>query len=329
MHDKFAAYLYSSLQLCIFGELKLLGMSGHNHNHNKIIPSKNTKDPFVRLAYTEGWSSIVLNPLLFGLKYWAGIVSGSMAIIADAWHSLSDSLSSVFLLVGAKIASKPPDKDHPYGHGQAELIASVLIAAFLGSMAYEFISSSIGRLSKNTEARFGTLAIVVTIVSILFKETLAQYAFWAGRKANSGAIRADGWHHRTDAISSILILIGIFVGRFFWWIDGLLGIVVAFMILYAAYEILKDAINNLMGVAPNIKLIEQIRAVASNEIGFDPDIHHIHLHSYGNHQELTFHIRLPNDMNVETSHSNTKAIEESIKVKLGIVATIHVEPKQH
>ncbi len=304
-------------------------MSDNLHKDSQNSPDKNTKDPFVRLAYTEGWSSIIVNTLLFGLKYWAGIVSGSVAIIADAWHSLSDSLSSVFLLVGAKIASKPPDKEHPYGHGRAELIASVLIAAFLGFMAYEFISSSIGRLSKNTEARFGILAIVVTIVSILFKEALAQYAFWAGRKANSSAIRADGWHHRTDAISSVLILIGIFVGRFFWWVDGLLGIVVAFMILYAAYEILKDAINNLMGVAPNEKLIEQIRGVATNEIGFDPNIHHIHLHSYGNHQELTFHIRLPNKMDVETSHSITKSIERSIKDKLGMVATIHVEPKQH
>ena len=102
----------------------------------------------------------------------------------------------------------------------------------------------------------------------------------------------------------------------------------ALMILYAAYEILKDSINNLMGVAPNKKLIKHIRGVATNEIGFDPNIHHIHLHSYGNHQELTFHIRLPNKMDVETSHSITKAIEKSIKEELGMVATIHVEPQK-
>jgi cation diffusion facilitator family transporter len=301
-------------------------MSGHHHHSLSNIRS-DTKDPFVKLAYTEGLLSIVINTLLFALKYWAGIVSGSVAIIADAWHSLSDSLSSVFLLVGAKIASKPPDKEHPYGHGRAELIASILIAAFLGFVAYEFISDSIGRLSENTEAKFGTVAIVVTVVSILFKEALAQYAFWAGRKANSSAIRGDGWHHRTDAISSVLILIGIFIGRFFWWIDGILGIVVALMILYAAYEILKDAINNLMGVAPNKKLTDQVVGVATAAIGFDPNIHHIHLHTYGNHQELTFHIRLPNKMDVETSHTITKSIEKSIKVELGMVATIHVEPE--
>jgi cation diffusion facilitator family transporter len=303
-------------------------MSAHQHNHSIILHGKNSKDPFVKLAYTEGWISIGVNTLLFALKYWAGIVSGSVAIIADAWHTLSDSLSSVFLLVGAKISSKPPDKEHPYGHGRAELIASILIAAFLGFVAYEFIADSIGRLSKNTEAKFGTVAIVVTIVSVLFKEALAQYAFWAGRKANSSAIRADGWHHRTDAISSVVVLIGIFVGRYYWWVDGVLGILVALMILYAAYEILKDAINKLMGVAPTKKLIGQIVGVAKATIGFDPDIHHIHLHTYGNHQELTFHVRLPNKMDVETSHSITKSIEKAIKNQLGIVATIHVEPKE-
>jgi len=302
-------------------------MSAHQHNHTKIISKADPRDPFVKLAYIEGWSSIAVNTLLFGLKYWAGIVSGSVAILADAWHTLSDSLSSVFILVAAKISSKPADEKHPYGHGRAELIASILIAAFLGFVAYEFISDSIGRLSHKTEARFGTIAIVVTVISILFKEGLAQFAFWAGKKANSTAIKADGWHHRTDAISSILILIGIFIGRYFWWIDGVLGIVVALMILYAAYEILKDSINHLMGVAPNKKLIDQIKGVADAEIGFDPDIHHIHLHSYGNHQELTFHIRLPSRMDVETSHSITKTIEKVIKEKLGMVATIHVEPK--
>ena len=301
-------------------------MSGHHHS--KVIPNPNTKGSFVKLAYIEGWASVGINILLFVLKYWAGMVSGSVAILADAWHTLSDSLSSVFILVAAKISSKPPDKEHPYGHGRAELIASILIATFLGFVAYEFIVDSIGRLSEKQQAKYGTVAIVVTVISILFKEGLAQFAFWAGKKANSIAIRADGWHHRTDAISSVLILIGIFIGRFYWWIDGIMGIVVALMILYAAYEILKDSINNLMGVAPNKKLIKQIKGVATNEIGFDPNIHHIHLHSYGNHQELTFHIRLPNKMDVETSHSITKAIEKSIKKVLGMVATIHVEPQK-
>ena len=298
----------------------------------KKITDKNriskTRNSFVKYAYTEGLVSIGVNTLLFALKYWAGIVSGSVAILADAWHSLSDSLSSVIVLIGTKIASKPPDKKHPYGHGRAELIASIFIAAFLGFVAYEFITDSISRLTNYTEAKFGTVAIVVTIISILFKEGLAQYAFWAGKKANSIMIRADGWHHRTDAISSILILIGIFIGRFYWWVDGVLGIIVALMILYAAYMILKDSISRLMGQAPNKKLTKQIKEVSKKAIGFDPHIHHIHIHTYGNHQELTFHIRLPNEMDVETSHSITKAIEKSIKDELNIEATIHVEPRK-
>ena len=154
-----------------------------------------------RSAYQEGWLSVVVNLFLFAIKLWAGIISGSVAIVADAWHTLSDSLSSLVVIFGARVSAKPPDDEHPFGHGRAELIASVLIAALLGFVAYEFIRESISKLYEHEAAHFGTIAIVVTIISIVVKEGLAQYAFRAGRKTNYSSLRAVGWQHRCDDAS--------------------------------------------------------------------------------------------------------------------------------
>jgi len=286
----------------------------------------NTAAQKQKLAYTEGWVSIVINILLFGLKYWAGVVTGSVAIVADAWHTLSDSLSSLFVIVGTKVAGKPPDKEHPFGHGRAELIASILIAALLGFVAYEFITESIAKLIHHEEAIFGTIAIVVTIASVIFKEALAQYAFWAARKTGSNTLRADGIHHRTDAASSLLILVGIFVGRYYWWVDGVLGIIVALMILLAAYEILRDTISHLLGEAPDPALKTKLEQCAQKVTPLDLHIHHIHLHSYGHHKELTFHIKLPRDMQVDAAHDLADRIEKQIRTDHGMITTIHIEP---
>lgn len=288
---------------------------------------QNTSDLNRKLAYTEGWLSIVTNILLFALKYWAGVVTGSVAIIADAWHTLSDSLSSIFVIVGAKVSSMPPDQKHPFGHGRAELVASILIAALLGFVAYEFITDSIAQLISREEVVFGTIAIVVTIISIIVKELLAQYAFWAARKTGSNSLRADGLHHRTDALSSLLILVGILLGNYFWWMDGVLGIVVAIMILYAGYEILKDSISTLLGEAPDSEFIKELSDNAAKVTDLDLNIHHVHLHTYGAHKEITFHINLPKQMSVEKAHTLTDQIENQIKMDMNIISTIHVEPQ--
>ncbi|NOR73697.1 MAG: cation diffusion facilitator family transporter, partial [Draconibacterium sp.] len=190
----------------------------------------------------EGWLSIIGNIFLFVLKYWAGIVTGSIALIADAWHTLSDSVSSVIVLIGGKISQKPADDEHPFGHGRAEHIAAIIIGVLLAIVAFDFVVAAIEKFGTHEKTVFGTIAWIVTIVSILVKEGMAQYAFWAAKKANSSILRADGWHHRTDALSSVVILIGIAVGKYFWWTDAVLGFIVAIMIGYASFEILSKEI---------------------------------------------------------------------------------------
>lgn len=279
------------------------------------------------LAYSEGWISIGVNALLFGLKIWAGLVSGSVAIIADAWHTLTDSVSSVIVLVGIKVSKKPPDKHHPFGHGRAELISTLFIAFFLGWVAIHFIAGSIEKLKHHEPADFGTVAIIVTIVSVVMKEALAQYAFWIGKKTGFKLMKADGWHHRTDAISSLVILTGILFGKLYWWVDGVLGIAVSIVIFHSGYKIMQEAVSSLIGEKAEPDLIERIKRIADSVTEMDIHLHHMHLHDYVNHKELTCHIRLPKDMILEDAHEIVTRIENRIYKETLIETTVHIEPK--
>ena len=279
----------------------------------------------------EGWLSIIINTLLFALKYWAGIVSGSLALIADGWHTLTDSISSVIVLIGGKISRKPADEDHPFGHGRAEHIASIIIGVLLAIIAFDFIVGAFEKFRNHEQTHYGTVAIVVTIVSILLKEALAQYAFWAGRKIESSILRADGWHHRSDALSSVVILIGIILGGNFWWTDAVLSFIVALMIGWASWEILSKEIQSLLGESPSPELIESISKTGESVCNEKIHIHHIHLHNYGRHTEVSLHIKLNPDMPLHEAHEICSQIENAIKTEFGYIATVHPEPlkKQH
>ncbi len=277
-------------------------------------------------ASSAGWLSIAINTVLFVLKYWAGIVTGSIALIADAWHTLSDSLSSVVLLVGIRLSKKPADKEHPFGHGRYELISALTIGAILGLIGYNFLLGSIEKLNERETATFGLMAIIITIISIIGKEGLAQYSFYAGRKTNNKAVVADGWHHRTDALSSVIILVGILFGKQYWWMDGVMGILVSLLIFYASFTICSEAVNKLLGEKPDDKTIKKIKDITYQITDRELYLHHTHIHTYGDHKEITFHIRLPSHMTLQDAHVIATKIEHQIQQDLNIQATIHMEP---
>lgn len=279
-----------------------------------------------KLAYIEGTLSLICNVLLAAVKFWAGIVTGSIAIISDAWHTLADSITSIIVIVGAKISSKPPDDEHPFGHGRAEHVASIIIAVLLAVIALNFVIEAVNKLINREKVIFGTFAIVVTVVSIVVKEALAQYAFWAAKKTGSNALKADAWHHRSDAISSAVILVGIILGHYFWWIDGVLGIIVSILIFHVAYKIHKDTVNSFLGEPPDKKFIEDIKAVCNETVKHEVNLHHFHMHKYGNHTEITFHIQLQGDLTLHEAHRLATIIEKCIKKRYNIYATIHMEP---
>lgn len=274
----------------------------------------------------EGWISIIGNLFLFFLKYWAGIVTGSLALIADAWHTLSDTVSSVIVLIAGKVSRKPADDDHPFGHGRAEHIAAIIIGVLLAIIAFDFIVGAIEKFGTKEKTIFGTVAWVATIVSILSKEAMAQYAFWAAKKSNSSILKADGWHHRSDALSSIVILIGLAVGNYFWWTDAVLSFIVALMIGWASYQILSKEITSLLGESLAEDLLLSIRETAQKACEQPIHLHHIHVHYYGQHSEMSCHIKLPPKMPLDEAHEICTKIEKAIEEKFGYISTIHPEP---
>ena len=277
----------------------------------------------------EGVLSVVINAVLFAVKFWAGIVTGSIALMADAWHTMSDSLTSIFVVIAAKLASKKPDKEHPFGHGRWELITALIISFILVMIGYEFLVNSIDRFLNRESVVYGTLALVITAASIIIKEALAQYAFYLGRKHDNPVITADGWHHRSDSLSSVVVLIGILATRIvadFWWMDSVLGVFCALAIFYAAFKIMKEAITRILGEEPKQEFIDGLSAEVKKIYGSDLKLHHFHLHNYISHKELTLHMMLDKDMTIKSGHDIATVIEDMIKEKFDMEATIHIEP---
>jgi cation diffusion facilitator family transporter len=278
-----------------------------------------------KLSYIEGIGSIVINAFLFILKYWVGIMTGSIAITADAWHTLSDSLTSIVVIFGAKISSKPADDNHPFGHGRAESVASIIIGVLLFIVGSNFLFDAIQRLKSKETAVFTMSAIVIFILSVIIKEAMAQFSFWAYRKTKSPALKADGWHHRSDSIASAIILFSIFMGKDLWWIDGVFGILVSALIIYTAFDIIKEASQPILGQKPNLANVEQIRKVAKS---YNLNrIHHIKEHSYGSHLEYTMHVYMQKNTQILGAHDILRKFKDDLREKLKIEATVFIEPE--
>jgi cation diffusion facilitator family transporter len=273
-----------------------------------------------------GVISIITNIFLFIIKYWVGLASGSLALIADAWHTLSDSISSIAVIIGLKISKVPPDREHPYGHGRAELVSTLLIGFILGGIGLSFVKDALYRIVNEQAVTFGFWAKAVTIVSILAKEALAQFSFYYGKKNESPSLKADGWHHRSDALSSVIILVGIFLGGRIWWMDGVLGLIVAGLILYSSFDIISKAWADMLGKSADEATTRMLKKIVKGMYDNEIYLHHVHMHIYGNHKELTFHIKLPPEMSLKEAHDVASRIEDKVRKEMKIEATIHMEP---
>ncbi|MCW3785164.1 cation diffusion facilitator family transporter [Plebeiibacterium sediminum] len=278
-----------------------------------------------KLGIFISWASIILNIALFIIKFWAGILFHSVALIADAWHTLTDSISSVAVLIGIKISSKPADETHPFGHGRAELMSTIFVGILLALVGANFTYESVLKLRMHESVEYGNFAIIVTIISIVVKEVMAQYSIFYGKKINAKSLIADGWHHRSDAFSSIIILGGIFVGKYFWWVDGVLGLLVSLLIFYTTYKILKESLSIFLGEKIDDDLKESIQKIGIHNFNSDLDPHHFLIHQYGNHSELTFHISLPGNMSLTEAHQIATKYENAIMEIHSIGVTIHID----
>lgn len=281
-----------------------------------------------RTGYLIGWISIAINVILFAFKYYVGQKSGSVAMQADAWHTLSDSLTSIVVIIGFWLASRPPDRNHPFGHGRAESIGAIIVAVMLALVGVNFFLESVYRIRNVTLPEYNHFAIIVFLISVVLKELLAQISIIIGKKINSPALVADGWHHRSDALASGVIVLGAIYGTALWWFDGTMGLIVALLILHSAYVVFKTSANNLLGTSIPEEMDKLIRLTAHQINPQITDIHNINLHSYGEHKELTLHIRLPEDMTVKESHNIASNIENQLSILYSMNTTVHIEPSK-
>lgn len=291
-----------------------------------MLGKTDSPDKRAGLGYKEGGISLILNLLLFALKLYAGMISASVALVADAWHTLSDSLTSVMVIVGIRLSFRKPDEKHPFGHGRWEQLSALAIALMLVLVGVEFVRDSCVKLRGHETADFGWVAYVVTLVSVLVKEGLARYAFYVGRITGNASVKADAWHHRSDALSSLVVLAGLVFGRYFWWIDAVLGMMVSLMLFYVAIGIVRGAINKILGERPSEVLVEKVMRIVCTEMGERACPHHFHIHEYGAHTEFTFHVKVPGEETVREAHAKATLVEQKIRQEMHIETTIHVEP---
>src|SRR5699024_10191902 len=200
------------------------------------------------------WVGIIINIFLTVIKAIGGVISGSKALLADALHSASDIVSSVVILFAVKIANKPPDEEHPYGHGKAENVAAMIVALLLIVVGIEISISSIKVFFGERPTAPGSIALIIIIISIGLKEALFHYKYYVGKKHKSSALIADAWHHRSDSLSSIAVLIGVscaIIGEKYGFPklvygDALAGIIVSFIVIKVGYDLAKEASGVMM-----------------------------------------------------------------------------------
>ncbi len=295
----------------------------------KLIPGADqVEDSKIREKYglLEGWVSIVVNTLLFVLKLIIGLLVNSIALIADAIHSLSDTATSIVVIAGFKISNKPPDPEHPYGHGRAEYIATLIISILLVVTGVEFIRTAFDRITNPQKITATIGLLIVVFATIVIKEAMGQFSKYLGRAIESDTLEADFWHHRTDAISSGLVLIALIAGDFgFPSLDGYAGLGVAAILIYTGFDIARGAVDTLLGRPPKPSLVHKIRKMARN-IPHVIDVHDIVVHNYGNHSFINLHIEVDEKEDVMLMHDAAEAVEELFRREMNAYATVHIDP---
>lgn len=295
---------------------------------NRFIP--NTKESAkmyrIKIGVFQGWISVLVNSVLFILKLLIGIIVGSVSVIADAVHTLSDVVSSIVVIWGFKQAEKPADVEHPYGHGRAEYIATLIIAILLCVAGIEFIEASIDRIQNPEQVAAEWWMILILMVTIILKEITARYAEFLSSKIASGVLHADAWHHRIDAISSIMVVAAMIAGKYGYpVIDGWAGLGVALFLIFTGFEIAKDAVDDLIGKPPTMEDVENIRNIVMNINGV-LGAHDITIHSYGHDKFVSVHVEIDADKSTAEAHDISEEVEYKLHDALGVEPTIHMDP---
>lgn len=281
------------------------------------------KDPGMRVSlYT-----LIINIILSGYKMFVGVMGNSTAMVADAVHSFSDVFTTVIVMFSLGISKKPADKEHPYGHARAESIAAKVLGLALIVVAFSVAKSGISSLTRgNVTPSFG--ALMAAIISIAIKEIMYQVTAYVGRKQQSKALIADAWHHRSDALSSVGTMIGIFAARRgLYFMDGVGALIVSVLIGKMGWDIWKQTVEELMDTQKPEAVRELISTICQNE-GVYLNDELLRIRHYGNTIFAEMTIGVPGNVSVSEGHEIAEKIRVELvsKVKEIEDVIIHVDP---
>ena len=294
-----------------------------------IKDSKNYKEPSVRQAYgvLSGAVGIGLNILLFFGKWLAGTISGSIAIIADAFNNLSDAGSSIITLIGFRLSGQEPDPEHPFGHGRMEYISGLLVSVAILVMGFELIGSSIGKLRSPEPIESSALVFGILIASILVKLYMFFYNHSLSKKIESAAMKATSVDSLSDTVATTLVLIATLISKYTGLLlDGWFGILVGLFILYTGGSTLKETIDLLLGRPPKQEFIDEVKEIVLGH-SMVHGVHDLIVHDYGpGRVMISLHAEVDVNGDIQDIHEQIDHIEHELQEKLHCSATIHMDP---
>lgn len=294
-----------------------------------FIKNPDTEDPAVRQAYgiLSGIVGIFLNLLLFSGKFFAGTISHSISITADAFNNLSDAGSSVITLIGFKMAGQEPDPTHPFGHGRIEYLSGLAVSAAILLMAAELFKSSASKLLHPEAVSCTPLIVGILLVSILVKCYMYLYNRTISKKIHSEAMHATASDSLSDMLSTAVVLLTTLIAHFSGIsLDGICGILVAVFIFYTGITSARDTLNPLLGQAPDPGFVKEIEELVLSHEGVI-GIHDLLVHNYGPGRiMISLHAEVPSDGDILTLHDMIDNIEHELQERLKCNAVIHMDP---
>lgn len=291
--------------------------------------NEDTKNPKVRNSYGTlgGVIGIIINFILFVIKFSVGMLVGSIAISADAFNNLSDAASSIITIIGFKMSNKPADAEHPFGHGRIEYLSALLVAFMVMLVGVQFVKSSIERIMNPEVITFELIPFILLLISIGFKVWLSTFNRFIGNKINSSALKAAATDALGDVFTSSTVVISFLLAKFTSLpIDGYIGIFVALAILYAGFGLVRETLNPLLGEAPDPELVNELceKILAYPLIS---GVHDLIVHNYGPGRIIaSLHAEIPADVDIMEIHNVIDKAEREISADLNLHLVIHMDP---
>ena len=290
---------------------------------------QNTEEAKVRTAYgvLASLVGIVCNLLLFGGKLAVGLVLHSVSVMADAFNNLSDAASSVIGFIGVKMAEKPADEEHPFGHGRIEYIAALIVSFLVIEVGFTFFKNAIAKIRTPEELSFNLISMGILLASVAVKLWLSFFNKKLGKRINSTVMQATA----TDALGDVVTTLATMGSILFFYftkinIDGYVGLAVSLLVMWAGVGIAKDTLEPLIGQSVDPKLYREISEFVESYDGILGS-HDLIVHNYGPTKSLaSIHAEVPNNVDIETSHEIIDRIERDAAKKLGIFLVIHMDP---